>query len=103
MVVADTLFPHEDIPKMMWKSPDGRTMNQIDHVLVLRRFKTSILSIRSFQEAAADSDHFLLYVDMILKVERPDAGASVPQNKQFDTDKLKCLQIGEEFRLNLHN
>jgi hypothetical protein len=36
-VVKSTMFPHCKIHKYTWTSPDGKTHNQIDHVLVERR------------------------------------------------------------------
>jgi hypothetical protein len=37
LVVNSTMFPHHKINKYTWTSPDGKTHNQIDHVLVDRR------------------------------------------------------------------
>ena len=37
LVVKSTMFPHRNIHKYTWTSPDGKTHNQIDHVLIDRR------------------------------------------------------------------
>ena len=41
-IITGTNFPHKDIHKLIWGSPDGRTVNQIDHVLVNGNMRTSI-------------------------------------------------------------
>jgi hypothetical protein len=37
LIVKSTTFPHHDIHKHTWTSPDGVTHNQIDHVLIDKR------------------------------------------------------------------
>jgi hypothetical protein len=37
LVVKSTMFPHRNIHKYTWTSPDGKTHIQIDHVLIDRR------------------------------------------------------------------
>ena len=39
-VITGTIFPHKEIHTQTWVSPDGRTHNQIDHILLNRKFRT---------------------------------------------------------------
>jgi hypothetical protein len=48
LVVKIKMFPHSKIHRYTWTYPDGKTNNQIDHVLVDRRRQSSILEVRFF-------------------------------------------------------
>ena len=47
--VRSTTFPHKDIHRETWYSADGRTENQIDHVLISNRFRSAITDIRALR------------------------------------------------------
>jgi hypothetical protein len=60
MTVENTMFPNRNIHKFTWTSPDGKTHNQIGHILLDRRLHSSILDVRSFRAADCDTDHYLV-------------------------------------------
>jgi len=60
-IISSTYLPRKNIHKFTWKSPDGRTFNQIYHILIDRRFRGCIRNVTMYREADADSDHYLVY------------------------------------------
>jgi endonuclease/exonuclease/phosphatase family metal-dependent hydrolase len=49
--VKSTMIPHRNIHKYTWTSPDWKTHNQIDNILVDRRRHSNILDVRSYRAA----------------------------------------------------
>jgi len=45
LVVKSTMFHHWNIHKYTWTSPDGKTHIQIEHVLIDRRWHSSVLDV----------------------------------------------------------
>jgi hypothetical protein len=44
-LVKSTMLPHRNIHKFTWTSPDGKTHNHIHHILLDRRFHSSIYDL----------------------------------------------------------
>jgi len=45
LVVNSMMLPHRNIRKYTWPSPDGKTHNRIDHILIDRKWHSSILDV----------------------------------------------------------
>jgi endonuclease/exonuclease/phosphatase family metal-dependent hydrolase len=58
LTVKSKMFSHPNIHKVTWTSPDGKTHNHIDHILIDRRRHSSILDVQSFRAGDCDSDHY---------------------------------------------
>jgi len=81
--VKSTMIPHRNIHKHNSTTPDGKNHNYIEHILIERRWHSSILDVRGFREAERDSDHYLLVANSreILAVDNQAA-------QKFDGNRL---------------
>ena len=97
------MFPHRNIHKYTWNSPDGKTHKQIDHVLIDRRWQSSVLDVRSCKGVDCDTGHYLL----IAKVrERLAVGKQAAQRfdrQRFNLRKLNEPEVKEEYQIEITN
>jgi hypothetical protein len=96
LIVKSTTFPHRDIHKHTWTSPDGVRHNQIDHVLIDKRQHSNMLDVRSFRVADCDTDHYLVVAISVSKRVRQNFDL-----ERFDLKKLDDLEVKEKYQVEI--
>jgi hypothetical protein len=54
------MFTHCNIHKHNWTSPDGKMKHQINHVLIDKRWHSSIVEVKSFRGTDSDTHYYLV-------------------------------------------
>jgi len=103
LVVKSTMFPHRNIHKYTWTSPNGKTHKQIDHVLIDRRWHSSVLDVRSFRGAVCDTDHYLV-IGMVREILAVGKQAAQRLDRhRFHLSKLNELEVRKQYQVEITN
>jgi hypothetical protein len=94
--VKSTMFPHRNIHKHTLTSPDEKTHNQIDHILVDGRKHSNILDFRSYRAADCDTDHYLVGAKVS---ERLTVNKQKSHRFHMESKKLNEVEGKEQYRV----
>jgi hypothetical protein len=103
LVFKSTLFPHRNIHTNTWASPDGKTYKQIDHILIGRRWRSSLLDVRSFRVADYDTDHYLLVAKIRESLAVSTQAAQKFDEERFNLRKLSELEVRKQHLIKISN
>ena len=101
MIIGGTLFPHRNIHKLTWTSPNERAQNQIDHLMVNSMWHRSLLDVRVRRGADASSDDHLVSAKVRLKLRA--AGPNKHITPRYDISRLQDPRTKSAFVLQLRN
>ena len=96
-LITITFGPHNASRRATWHSPNGKYHNQIDYIMVRKRFRSSvnIAKTRSFPGADIGSDHEL--VMMTFKLHLKKVKKLCHTRIKFDLEKLRDPEVAEAF------
>jgi len=97
------MFPHRNIHKYTWTSSDGKTHNQIDHVLIDRRWHSSVLDVRSFRGADCATDHYLVITKIRERLAVGKQAAQRFDGQTFNLRKLNESEVRKQYQIEFTN
>ncbi|PSN55555.1 hypothetical protein C0J52_12130 [Blattella germanica] len=103
LIVRSTTFQHKDIHKYTWTSPDGEMRNQIDHVLVDKRWPSSIIDIRSVRGLDCNSDHQLVRVKIRERLALTRGTDNKNDSEKFELENLRNDEVRLEYQIKITN
>ncbi len=68
LIVGNTFLKQHPRRLWTWRSPGDNVRNQIDYILIKRRWRSSLLSVKTRPGAYCGSDHQLLVAQLKLKL-----------------------------------
>jgi hypothetical protein len=97
-VIGSSLFPHKDIHKATWVAPNQRTFNQTNHIIISKKWRKSLLDVRSYRGADVAIDHHLAVAQLILKLAANKLSGQRVTRKKFNTDKFNHGEARKKFQ-----
>jgi hypothetical protein len=101
--VKSMMFPYCNINKCTWPSPDEKTHNQIDHILIDRRRHSNVLDARSFRAADCDSDHYLVLTKVMERLAVKKQTSHRFNMERFNIKKLNEVELKKQFCIDVSN
>ena len=96
--VTNTWFEQKRTARHTWISPDGNTKNQIDYILIDKRFRNGVTNSKAAQSADCDSDHKPVITTMGIRLKCVKAS---PVLRKWNVSVLQKPDTGERFRVSV--
>ncbi|XP_052097284.1 craniofacial development protein 2-like [Mytilus californianus] len=100
LIIGGTIFEHKNIHKATWVSPNGKVKNQIDHILINKKWRSSLLDVKVKRGSDVYSDHHLVIGKIRLKARKNKCKTP---SKIIDFGKLQQPEIHQTFNIELRN
>uniref|UniRef100_A0A8D8Z0H2 Craniofacial development protein 2 n=1 Tax=Cacopsylla melanoneura TaxID=428564 RepID=A0A8D8Z0H2_9HEMI len=94
LVITNTLFMHHKRRRHTWIAPGDIRREQLDYIMVKKRFKNQVKNCRSHPGADIGSDHNLVMMHSELKYKK----LTKKNRTNIEVSKLKNIRIRQEYK-----
>jgi hypothetical protein len=77
--------------------------NQIDHILINRRWHSSILDVRSFRGTDCDSDYYLVVAEVRERLAVSKRTVKKMRMERFNLKRLNEEEAKEQYQVTIKN
>ena len=103
LIVANTYHQHPNRLLYTWKSPGDITRNQIDYILIRKRFRNSIINCKTYPGADIGSDHNPLVCKLSVRLKRAMPASQNKKQQLIDFGKLSTQEMKEKYIWDVKN
>ena len=101
MIIGNTWLEHHPRRLWTWLSNDDETKNQIDYILIDKRFRNGMINIKTLPGADCNSDHNLLMSKIKIKLK---STSKAVKNLKLNLKLLKTnTAIKEQYTVEVKN
>ena len=91
LVISNTQFKQPKENRCWtWQSPNGRDKNQIDYIMISKKWRGSLRNSRAYPSADIGSDHQLVLANLKLKLKRNSKKTTM---NRADIRRLKDVEV----------
>ena len=101
LTIMNTFFELPARQKYTWKSPGDVKRNQIDYIMINRRFRNSIRRCKTYPGADINSDHNPVKAHVNIKLK--STSSVKKQQAQFDLEYLKMDVVRQRYNIEVKN
>ena len=84
-------------------SPDEKTHNQTDHVLIDRKWHTSVLDVRIFRGADCDTDRHMIIANVRKRLSVSKLSTQNSDVEKFILKQVSDLKVRKQYQTKISN
>jgi len=98
LILANTWFQTKKNNRHTWTTPDGKTRNRINYILIDKCYRNGIRNCQARQDADCGSDHNPVLAYFNIKLQKISSNRSTGMASNWNTELLKDDNIQQQFK-----